>query len=257
MLDPQHGLGPIERRQGDRRVRQVPVPVERRGLDRREAARLAPPAAAATLRASVIDAWPLVRAGISATIADLGGVVAAASANTGNALADEGHFDLVVVGVPGDRKPGEAVRAARGRTPVPRVVVLLDAPDPAIVRDVVAAGADGVLERLVDQVDLRAAILRVLAGERVLSGGAVTLLAIAGLRDGAEALPVARNDLLTGKEREILLELARGGTNRTIAGRLHISEATVKTHLSNLYAKLGVVARHDAVAAAASRGILR
>lgn len=257
MLDPQGGLGPIERRHSDRRMRQVPVTVERRGSDRREAARLAPPVAAVALRASVIDSWPLVRAGISSTIVELGGVVAAASANTGSALADEGPLDLVVVGVPGDRKPGEAVRAARSRTPVPRVVVLLDAPDPAIVRDVVAAGADGVLERMVDQVDLRAAVLRVLAGERVLSGGAVTLLAVAGLRDGPEAMPVAPDDLLTGKEREILLELARGGTNRTIAGRLHISEATVKTHLSNLYAKLGVVGRHDAVAAAASRGILR
>src|SRR5690606_36367119 len=61
---------------------------------------------------------------------------------------------------------------------------------------------------------------------------------------------------LSAREREVLALVAKGTSNREIARELFISEATVKTHLTHLYAKLGVKDRAAAVAAAYERGIL-
>jgi ATP/maltotriose-dependent transcriptional regulator MalT len=62
---------------------------------------------------------------------------------------------------------------------------------------------------------------------------------------------------LSQRELEVLRLIARGSTNREAAGQLFISEATVKTHLLHIYAKLGVNDRAAAVAAAFERGLLK
>ncbi len=62
---------------------------------------------------------------------------------------------------------------------------------------------------------------------------------------------------LSARELQVLELVARGGTNREAAAKLFISEATVKTHLIHIYAKLGVKDRAAAVAAAFARGLLR
>ena len=64
------------------------------------------------------------------------------------------------------------------------------------------------------------------------------------------------NGLLTRKELEVLAELGRHLSNREIAETMHVSAATVKTHLSNIYGKLGVTSRREAVVAAVERGLL-
>src|SRR5262245_22136702 len=70
--------------------------------------------------------------------------------------------------------------------------------------------------------------------------------------------PVAEDDgLLTPRERQILLHLDRGLTNKELAAALGVSENTVKTHLANLYAKLGVGRRTEALAVARRRGLVR
>ena len=65
------------------------------------------------------------------------------------------------------------------------------------------------------------------------------------------------DEILSGRELEVLELVAQGQSNRDIAGRLWISEATVKSHLLHIYDKLGATDRASAVAAAMKRGILR
>ena len=62
--------------------------------------------------------------------------------------------------------------------------------------------------------------------------------------------------VLTIKEREILAQLARGASNKAIAGALFVTPATVKTHLAHIYAKLGARSRHEALTQAFATGIL-
>ena len=65
------------------------------------------------------------------------------------------------------------------------------------------------------------------------------------------------NDLLSPRENEVLLHLARGLTNREIAEQLFVSENTIKTHVNNIYSKLGVSRRTQAVSKAKEMNILR
>jgi DNA-binding NarL/FixJ family response regulator len=105
--------------------------------------------------------------------------------------------------------------------------------------------------------DLAAACERLRAGHRVLSGGPLSVLASAGLRIAEEVdVDGDAGGGLTRKELEVLSHLAQHQSNRAIAERMHLSEATVKSHLSNIYAKLEVSGRREAVVASVQRGLL-
>ncbi len=96
-------------------------------------------------------------------------------------------------------------------------------------------------------------------GRRVLSGGALSVLASAGLEvsiTSADEIVLDDVHRLTPKETEVLSHLARHRSNAEIAAQMHLSAATVKTHLSNIYAKLDVPGRRQAVVAAVERGLL-
>jgi DNA-binding CsgD family transcriptional regulator len=90
----------------------------------------------------------------------------------------------------------------------------------------------------------------------VLSGGPLSVLASAGLRPTSDAGDPEATDGLTRKELEVLSHLALHQSNAEIAARMHLSAATVKTHLSNIYSKLGVRSRREAVVAGVQRGLL-
>lgn len=72
-----------------------------------------------------------------------------------------------------------------------------------------------------------------------------------------EQAEVAENDLLSARENEVLLHIAKGLTNREIAERLFVSENTIKTHVNNIYSKLGVSRRTQAIARAREMKIIR
>jgi DNA-binding NarL/FixJ family response regulator len=88
-------------------------------------------------------------------------------------------------------------------------------------------------------------------GRTVLSPAVASRLVSAVRTPGAPG-----NETLSAREREVLALVAKGTSNREIARELFISEATVKTHLTHLYAKLGAKDRAAAVATAYERGIL-
>lgn len=141
-----------------------------------------------------------------------------------------------------------ATEAIKAEWPEAAVIVLTTYDtDEAIVR-AVEAGASGYVLKDTPPDELLEAIRRAAGGETVLSPPVAKRL-VDRLRD-----PVTGT--LSAREIEVLREVAVGNTNAVIANRLHISQATVKTHLLHIYEKLGVSDRAAAVARAYERGVL-
>ena len=112
----------------------------------------------------------------------------------------------------------------------------------------IEAGATGYLLKDAPRDDLLRAVRSAAAGEAVLSPSVATRL-LDQVRQPAK-------ETVSQRELEVLQLIASGSTNREVAARLFISEATVKTHLLHIYAKLGVNDRAAAVGAAFERGLL-
>jgi DNA-binding NarL/FixJ family response regulator len=123
-----------------------------------------------------------------------------------------------------------------------RTLVLTSVADQASVTVAMRAGAAGFLYKDVDPDALVRAVRSVHDGNTVLAPEAAGSLVRSGARSGA----VAGLDALTAREREVLAQLAEGRSNREIARLLHMSEKTVKTHVSSVLAKLGVADRTQA-----------
>lgn len=197
------------------------------------------------MKAVVADEWSVLRGGVAAVLAQCG-VTTPVHASTGTeavAAVESSACDLVVLGAVPDVAPAKAVERLRAIRPEIRVLVLLEGGARAEAIEVLDAGADAVLSRSATEVDLREATVRLTLGQRYVSPG---LLAAAFGRP-ASAQPGSAADLLTERERAVLKQLADGRSNREIADALFISEATVKTHLGNIYEKLGVSNRVQAV----------
>jgi len=123
-----------------------------------------------------------------------------------------------------------------------RTLVLTSVADQASVTVAMRAGAAGFLYKDVDPDALVRAVRSVHDGNTVLAPEAAGSLVRSGARSGA----VAGLDALTAREREVLAQVAEGRSNREIARLLHMSEKTVKTHVSSVLAKLGVADRTQA-----------
>jgi DNA-binding NarL/FixJ family response regulator len=121
-------------------------------------------------------------------------------------------------------------------------LVLTSVADQASVTVAMRAGAAGFLYKDVDPDALVRAVRSVHDGNTVLAPEAAGSL----VRAQARASAVAGLDALTAREREVLAQVAEGRSNREIARLLHMSEKTVKTHVSSVLAKLGVADRTQA-----------
>jgi DNA-binding NarL/FixJ family response regulator len=121
-------------------------------------------------------------------------------------------------------------------------LVLTSVADQASVTVAMRAGAAGFLYKDVDPDALVRAVRSVHDGNTVLAPEAAGSL----VRSQARASAVAGLDALTAREREVLAQIAEGRSNREIARLLHMSEKTVKTHVSSVLAKLGVADRTQA-----------
>jgi two-component system nitrate/nitrite response regulator NarL len=135
---------------------------------------------------------------------------------------------------------------------MPTHVVLLSAQgDGEIVLDGIAAGADAYIAKDADRSEICETVVRVARGERLVGQG---------LREGMLEAIQTRNTAgvtsLSPREREILALVADGKATAEIGKELHLSAATVKTHLQHAYEKLGVSDRAAAVAEALRRGVL-
>ena len=123
-----------------------------------------------------------------------------------------------------------------------RVLVLTSVADPASVTVAMRAGAAGFLDKDVDPDALVRAVRSVHDGHTVLAPEAAGTL----VQSRARSAALGGLGALTAREREVLAQIAEGRSNREIAHLLHMSEKTVKTHVSSVLAKLGVADRTQA-----------
>lgn len=205
------------------------------------------------VRVVLVDDHPVVRAGVRALVDaqdDLDVVGEAADSAQAVAVVGETQPDVVLMDLSLGDGPGgaETTRLVRELPSPPHVLVLTTYDTEADVLDAVDAGAAGYLLKDAPPDELFRAIRGTARGETVLAPSVATRL----LQRAASPTPK-----VSPREVEILRLLARGLGNKEMARELLVSEATVKSHLSHIYTKLGVDTRAGAVATAIERRILR
>jgi DNA-binding NarL/FixJ family response regulator len=209
--------------------------------------------AAGELHAVVADEWAVLRSGVTVVLGECNVKVSGRVSTASEAIAAVTHAeaDLLVLGLVSDIPLLAAVGRARKARSGLRIVVLVPSPDRTQVLALLDAGCDAVLTRTASEDELRDATFRVIRGERFIAPG--LLATLFGEQPSVEA-PVAHP--LTERERRVLGLLVEGRSNREIARALFIGEATVKTHLHNLYEKLEVGNRVQAVGRAIEMRLL-
>lgn len=204
----------------------------------------------------LVDDHPVVRDGLRGIFAAAPGLTVLGEASSGPeavTLALRLDPDVVLMDL---RMPGgdgvEAIAELTRRGARARVLVLTTYDTDSDTIPAIEAGATGYLLKDAPREELLAAVRAAAEGRAVLSPAVASRLlsAVRGPASPAGEAP------LSAREREVLALVARGTSNREIAALLFISEATVKTHLTHVYDKLGVRDRAAAVAAGYDRGIL-
>jgi len=204
------------------------------------------------IRLLIADDHPVVRDGLSGMFSgDDGFEVVGEAANGAQAvtLASALEPDVILMDLRMPEMDGVAAIAELARRKLPaRVLVLTTYDTDSDVVRAVEAGATGYLLKDSPRDELLRAVRAAARGEAALSPSVATRL-LGQVRAPAQ-------EPLSQREFEVLEMVAGGATNREAAAKLFISEATVKTHLLHIYAKLGVSDRAAAVAEAFNRGLL-
>lgn len=207
-------------------------------------------------RVLIADDHPLFRGAIARVVEDHPDFELVAEATDGNAALErirELEPDVAVIDVRMPELDGSdvlvAVREEGLRTNVVFLSAFLDA---RTVYDAVAAGANAYLSKEADGEEIVAAIEAAARGETILGPEVQTGLAEQiRAREESDARP-----RLSEREHEVLRLIAQGLSAPEIGERIHLSTATVKTHLQHLYEKLGVSERAAAVAEGMRRGLV-
>jgi DNA-binding NarL/FixJ family response regulator len=215
------------------------------------------------VRVAIADDQPLVRDGFRVQLGLAGDMEFAGEASSGEqavALARRERPDVLLMDVRMPVLDGiEATRriTADPRTSGVRVLVLTTFDIDQYVFAALRAGASGFLLKDATPEELLAAIRIVAAGEALLAPAATRHPVADFVSRPAVGRPDARlAGELTGREREVLVLVAQGLSNAEIAGRLVVSPATAKTHVSRILAKLGLRDRAQLVIAAYESGLI-
>jgi two-component system nitrate/nitrite response regulator NarL len=233
----------------------------------------------------VVDDHNLFRRGLIALLKQDGRfTVVGEAADMGQALRCAGQVqpDLILLDnhLPGVRGV-DGIPALKEAFGLARILMLTVSEDEEDLAAAMQAGADGYLLKTVESDQLCQAIVRVLAGEPVISAEMMTKF-VAAFRAKPQPLAdshaqaadaeapepiapalgvgpptwIASHDALTVREREILLLVAHGDSNKVIARQLDIAETTVKVHVQGILRKLGLSSRVQAAVYAASQGLV-
>ena len=214
------------------------------------------------LRILVADDHPLFRGGLRALLGAVPETELAGEATTGEeavALAAELQPDVIVMDL---QMPGvsgvEATRRVLDTSPHVGVLIVTMFEDDYSVFAAMRAGAKGYVLKDTDEEDILHAIRAVGRGEAIFSPAVARRIIdfFTGVQAGAERdVPPRTFPELTAREREVLDLIAQGLSNPEIAARLYLSPKTVRNHVSNIFAKLQVADRAQAIVRARRAGL--
>lgn len=212
------------------------------------------------VRVLVADGQEVFRAGVRAALADTPDLAVVAETGDGHeavALARSARCAVAVVGEPttGLDATDLTRRLVAGAQPV--AVLALGSGDDGHLQALLSAGARGYHRRELGVAVLRDAVRALASGRSRICSEVVTALMhrFAAAADAAAA-PTADPPTLTPRERQVLAEVARGGSNREVAAFLGVSETTVKGNLHRALVKLGARSRTEAVRRAVLAGLV-
>ena len=201
----------------------------------------------------IVDDHPIVRDGLRGIFIDDDAFEVVGEAADGPealVVARQANPDVVLMDLRMPKMSGaEVIRRLREQMPGIHVLVLTTFDNDADVLPAIEQGATGYLLKDTPRADLRRAVQAAARGETVLSPSVAGVL--------MQQVRKPEQQKLSRRELEVLGLIARGATNREVAAKLFITEATVKTHLLHIYAKLEVNDRAAAVAAAYEIGLLK
>jgi DNA-binding NarL/FixJ family response regulator len=203
------------------------------------------------IRVLIVDDHKVVRVGLRTVLGEESGMeVAGEAASVASAVAEAKRLqpDIILLDVRLPDGTGlDVCRQIKATHPEIRILVLTSFADNALVLDAIEAGADGYLLKEIDSDEILRGIENVVAGGAILDP-AVTRQFLSQVReDKRRATGLPAGDL-SGREQQLLALVAAGRTNREIATELRLSEGTVRNYLSNVFNKLGVSRRAQAVA---------
>jgi DNA-binding NarL/FixJ family response regulator len=205
------------------------------------------------IRLIVVDDHPVVRDGLKGMLASQSDLEIAGEAANGEeavALAGRVHPDVVLMDLRMPVLDGVAATARiRERWPEVRVLVLTTYDADADILRAVEAGATSYILKDAPREELFRAISATARGEPYLAPSVATRL--------MSRVRAPNRDAMSAREVEVLSLVSRGASNKEIARQLRLSEATIKSHLLHIFAKLGVSDRTQAVTLAVRKGIIR
>jgi DNA-binding NarL/FixJ family response regulator len=214
-----------------------------------------------TVRVMVVDDQALVREGLMtllSTTPDINPVASAGDGEEAVTLCARHRPDVVLMDLRMPRLDGvEATRRIRAAQPETEVVVLTTHADEASILDALRAGARGYLTKDAGIAEISRAV-HAAADHQTLLDPVVHSQLLAAATAGARPAPPPQANLpddLTQREAEVLSLIAQGLSNREIASTLVVSEATVKTHINHVFAKIGARDRAQAVHYAYTHGL--
>ncbi len=201
------------------------------------------------IRVLIADDHPVVRTGLAAVIAEQADLELVAQADSGEravALFREHLPDVVLMDLRMPVMDGvEAIRAITSEFPAARILALTTYEGDADIRRALEAGARGYLLKDMLLTEVITAVRAVRRGERVIPTPVAARLA-----------EFPERSELTERELEVLHLVARGLSNKEVARVIGRTDETVKIHLKNMFAKLGVADRTEAVTVALTRGLI-
>lgn len=208
------------------------------------------------IRVLIVDDHSVVREGLRAFLQLQDGLEVVGEAADGEEAIEAASRlrpDVILMDLVMPRLGGvAAMRRLREEVPEARVIVLTSFLDDDKLLPALRAGAAGYLLKNAEPQDVARAVRAAHAGEALLDPVvAARLVETLAAEDGQEPL-----DRLTPREREVLVLIGRGFSNKRIANELDLSEKTVKTHVGHVLAKLGVTDRTQAAVVAVRAGIV-
>ena len=206
-----------------------------------------------TIRVLIAEDHTLVSQGLQLLLesvedVDLVGVAATGEEAVDRAISLGADVVLMDVNLGGGASGIDATRSIKAAKPNMKIVILSMFTDPSTVAEAVKAGADGYLSKSSSRESVIDAIKNVVAGKSVLDPNVTEgIFGRIGAKDARA---------LTDREAEVLQSLADGQSTKQIALEIHVSDETVKTYLKQIYRKLQVRDRTEAVAEAFRRGLV-